>query len=236
MCNDGSVMRRAGILFLLVGCAPKAAPAAEPAAPVHDEATTSPRDVEFAYRSSSEDEPDEGDGEAEAPAEPADAQPAALPEPTELSAIGEQAVLAAMTEHASVLLTPALPIEWPAKPGEVVYVAYPIEPLATGVTKWRVGRPIARVVVKLADKSASVEKLEPKNNKPLGTFENERESATDPIHAAEATLFTIVAGQGDAEKVRHRLRPYLDWIDAHPVLRADLRERAPAFLAWLSET
>lgn len=231
-------MRRAAILLLLCGCAPKAAPASEPATPVGNEASTSPREVDYAYRSSAADDDREQEDEpdADAPVEPAKEQPPALPEPTELAAIAEQAVLEAMTEHPSVLLTPALPLDWPPKPGEVVYVAYPIEPLASGVTKWRIGRPIARVAVKLADKSASIEKLETKNKKPLGTFENRRESATDPIHKAEATLFTIVAGQGDAEKVRHRLRPYVDWIDAHPVLRADLRERAPAFLAWLSES
>jgi len=230
-------MRRAAILFVLCGCAPKAAPASEPATPVAGEASTSPREVDFAYRSSGaeDDREDDADAGADAPVEPAQQEPA-LPEPTELAAIAEQAVLEAMSEHVSVLLTPALPLHWPPKPGEVVYVAYPIEPLPSSVIKWRIGRPIARVSVKLADKSANIEKLEVKNKKPLGTFENPRESATDPIHKAEATLFTIVAGQGDLEKVRHLLRPYVDWIDAHPVLRADLRERAPGFLGWLDET
>ena len=234
-----SVMRRVAILLLLHGCAPKSAPASEPAAPVTDEASTSPREVEFAYRSSEGEEDASAADEPEAEAEPAKPEAPALPEPIELAAIAEQAVLEAMTEHASVLLTPALPVDWPPKPGEVAYVAYPIEPLPSSVTKWQVGRLIARVAVKLADKSASVEKLASKNKKPLGTFDNPRASATDPIHKAEATLFTLVgldaAGQAEAEKVRHRLRPYVDWIDAHPILRTDLRERAPAFLAWLSE-
>lgn len=232
-------MRRLTIVLFSLGCAPKGAPAPGPTTPAADEASTSPREVEFAYRSSEgdEDAPDSvsaGDA-AETPAAPAKEEPPALPEPTELAALAEQAVLAALTEHASVLLTPALPVDWPPKPGEILYVAYPIEPLPSGVTKWTIGRPIARVSVKLADKSASVEKLEAKNKKPLGTFDNPRESATDPIHTAEAALFRIVLGQGEADKVRHRLRPYLDWIDAHPILRADLRERAPGFISWLSE-
>lgn len=229
-------MRRAAILVSLFGCASKAAPASEPATPVAEEASTSPREVDYAHRSSgAEDEADaEADAVEPAPVEPVQQEPA-LPEPTELAAIAKQAVLEAMTEHTSVLLTPALPLDWPPKPGQVVYVAYPIEPLPSGVVKWRIGRPIARALVTVTDKSATVEKLEVKNKKPLGTFEEPRGSATDPIHKAEATLFTIVAGQADLEKVRHRLRPYVDWIDAHPMLRADLRERAPGFLAWLAE-
>lgn len=227
-------MRRFAILLVLCGCAPKATPAPGPATPAEDEASTSPREVEFAYRSSEEPEAADHDTVPTAEETPASDETPAAPEPTELAAIAERTVLDAMTEHPSVLLTPALPVEWPPKAGEVVYIAYPIEPLASGVTKWRVDRPIARVVVKLADKSAVVEPLTAKSKKPLGTFENRRASATDPIHAAEATLFAIVEGRGDADKQRHRLRPYVDWLDAHAMVRADVRERAPAFVAWLT--
>ncbi len=227
-------MRRFAILLVLCGCAPKATPSPGPATPTQDEASTSPREVEFAYRSSEEDEAADPDTVPTAEETPASEGTPPAPEPTELAAIAERTVLDAMTEHPSVLLTPALPVEWPPKAGEVAYVAYPIEPLTSGVTKWRVDRPIARIVVKLADKSAVVEPLTSKSKKPLGTFENRRVSATDPIHAAESTLFAIIEGRGDADKQRHRLRPYVDWLDAHAMVRADVRERVPAFVEWLT--
>lgn len=229
-------MRRFAILLVLCGCAPKASPSPSPTAPTDDEGSTSPREVEFAYRSNEDAEAAEHDTVPTSAEAPAAEAPAPAPEPTELSAIAERSVLDAMTEHPSVLLTPALPVEWPPKAAEVAYIAYPVEPLASGVTKWRVDRPIARVVVKLADKSAVVEPLTAKSKKPLGTFENRRASATDPIHAAEATLFAIVEGRGDADKQRHRLRPYLDWLDEHAMVKADVRERVPAFVAWLVAT
>ena len=196
------------LVLFASSCTPAATPAPEPAAPSAREASTSPREVEFAYKSSEgEDAPDRG---GEGRRRRGDGDPpstAALPEPTELSAVAERAVVEAMSDHPSVLLTPALPIEWPAKAKAVAYFAYPIEPLESGVTKWQVGRAIARVVVKLDDKTASVEPIAQKNKKPLGTFENKRASSTDPIHVAERSLIAIVAGQGDAEKLRHRLRP-----------------------------
>jgi hypothetical protein len=228
-------MRRTILLALVCGCAPTATPSSSPTtSTVENAGSTSPREVEFAYRSGDDPQPAERET-VPTSVEPATSEdPVPAPEPTEIAAIAERTVLDAMTEHPSVLLTPALPVEWPPKRGEVAYIAYPIEPLASGVTKWRVERPIARVVVKLADKSAIVEKLAAKSKKPLGTFENLRASATDPIHTAEATLFAIVEGRGDADKQRHRLQPYVDWLDAHAVVRADVRERVPAFVAWLS--
>lgn len=223
------------LILFASSCTPAATPAPEPAAPSAREASTSPREVEFAYKSTEgEEAPDE---EAKAGDDAATSTPtaiAALPEPTELSALAEQAVVEAIADHPSVLLTPALPVEWPAKAKAVAYFAYPIEPLESGVTKWQVGRAIARVVVKLDDKTTSVEPITQKNKKPLGTFENKRASSTDPIHVAERSLIAIVAGQGDAEKLRYRLRPYTEWMDQHAVVRADMRERVPAFVAWLT--
>jgi len=225
-------------LLVSLGCTPK--PDASPSPPPSSDAPddpTSPHDVEFAYRSGGdgdEDDAEEGksadDGEAEKPAKPSG------PDPSEIDALAEQAANEALPDRAGLLLTPALPIGWPAEAGKVVYFAYPLEPLESGVTRWRVRRAAAKVVVTLADRSVAVEKLEAKaSDKPLGTVEPARPRGDDPIHVAAAALFEVVSSNREPDKVKHRLKRYVDWIDAHGVVGKDVRARNGAFVGWLDQ-
>jgi hypothetical protein len=222
-------------LSLVLGCAPK--PEATPSPPPSSDAPddpTSPHDVEYAYRSGGDEDADAGDAEATEQSEkPATASG---PEPSEIGALAEQAATEALPDRAGILLTPPLPIGWPPETGKVAYFAYPLEPLESGVTRWRVRQAAAKVVVTLAERSVAVEKLDTKaNDKPLGTVEPARPRSDDPIHVAAAALFEVVSGGREPEKVKHRLARYVDWLDAHGVVGKDVRAKNGAFVRWLAQ-
>jgi hypothetical protein len=222
-------------LAAALACAPKPSPAPPPAA-VEPADPTSPHEVEFAYRSGSDDE-QEDEGAAEATeAKPEEPAKPTVPDPAEIATLAEQAATAALPDRAGLLLTPPLPIGWPPESGKVAYLVYPLEPLEAGVTRWRVRRAAARVVVTLADRAVAVETLEvPAKDKPLGTVEPARPRGDDPVHVAAAALFEVVASGREPDKVKHRLRRYTDWLDAHGVVGKDVRAKNDAFVGWLAK-
>ncbi len=223
---------------IMAVCATRPQP--EPSAPVV--AATGPvggpHEVEHTYQGGKDDAgaqpardesdhdqaPEAGDDQAVAPA---------LPDPAELEERVREAVVLASPSHDALLVSPPLPIGWPAAPGKVLYLVYPLAPLESGVSSWQVGRLLAKVTVTLEPEEITVEVLEPgKKAKPLGSFVRARPRGNDPVRDAEAALFELVSGKREADKARYLFARYSDWLELHAPVNTDIRAHAGVFFAW----
>lgn len=171
---------------------------------------------------------DDGSNEADDEGESRDAGL----DPVEAWNNAESAAAEALGAQAFVL-TPALPNAWPPEPGSVVYLAYPLDPMETGVNTYRLGRASLKVTLAVADGSTQSESLNPKG-KALGRIELDRGlTAGDPVRKAERALLTIAAGDKTAEEVKFALYSYDKWLDDHALIGADVRKRQPEFSKFL---
>ncbi|MBL4684703.1 MAG: hypothetical protein JKY37_08955 [Nannocystaceae bacterium] len=132
------------------------------------------------------------------------------------------------------LVTPALPTEWPPTSGKVMVLAYPLEPMPTGVAKYRCGPAVAKVTISVADGTVQAEKVAGKR-KSLGTIEEQRTRVDDPIFAAEQALIDVVAGTRKPRKAHYLLERYIKWIDAYANVGKDVTKRQSAFVTFVRE-
>lgn len=226
-------MLSGGVITAVCTSAP--APTPEPPSKPHAERGGPQHEVEYTYKGPADDAGDDAAAEPPVSSDDGGTEVAAstVADPAELEARVRAAAIAVLPEHAALLLSPPLPIGWPAAPGKVLYVVYPLDPLESGETRWRVGKALATVTVTLEPEALDVATITPgKKDKALGTLVRGRTRVDDPVHPANSALFEIVSGKRDADKTRYMFRRYDEWIDRHPVLRGDLRARAAAFFAW----
>lgn len=230
------------LVLALAGCGKQTPP---PSPPVQDggDTPTVQQDVrpgevvnryeghEEADDDEADDDGTEADAEADADEDDAGTAPAANDgklDATELLGLANTALDQALEPAAPRIVTPLLPTEWPSTSGKVMVLAYPLTPLASGVTRYTLFSASHRVTIDVNDGTVTTEALG--KSKKLGTIEKTRERSDDPIHGAEAALVEVVAGRKPTEKARMLLMPYTQWVEGHGVVGKDVNGRLKGFV------
>ncbi len=151
----------------------------------------------------------------------------------------EERARAALTDANALTrarLTPPLPAGWPDAGGRVVFLAYAREALPTALVRYEVRSPRHAVEVEVTAGAARVLELEG-GGAPLGETGRARpvEGTPEEFAAARQAVVDLVAGRRTAAEARAVLAPYRRWLEAEPLIAADLRGRPTqaAFLEWL---
>jgi hypothetical protein len=220
-----------GAHALIAVCSGKPEAEPQPPQPAKVEHAGGPQDVTYAYAGKAEQ-----DDPAPAKAEPAAEPAASAIDPEALEDRVHEAAVAALPGHEELLVSPPLPIGWPATPGKVLYVIWPLDAIQGGLDQWRVGKALGTATVTLEPETIAVEPIAPaKKAKALGTIERGRPRGNDPVRAAESALLEIVTGKREPEKARYLFKRYDEWIDRHAVVGSELRARAAPFFAWAKQ-
>lgn len=190
-----------------------------------------PGEVDNTYVGHGEDE-DAATGD-ETAADDADAEQDATP--AGLTAAGahtlaESALDEVLDPYAPRVVTPLLPTEWPPTSGQVQVLAYPLDPLETGVTRYTLSRATHRVLITVTDQSVTTEEIAGK--KKIGTHEQVHEHGEPEVRKGEQALIDIVGGEAKAEKLQYQIALYTKWIDGHGKVGQDVAKRHKAFIEF----
>lgn len=233
-----SVFASCALLLGTLGC-PKEAPPPpvppEPAPEASDDPGLRPGEISNAYVGREDQSAPSTESPSDAGDEPNDAPPAEEGLTTaKVHALANAALDELLDPDSIRLLSPTLPTEWPPTSGKVMLLAYPLEPMPTGVASYGCGPAVAMVTITVADETVNAEKLVTKRKR-LGTIEEQRVRADDPIFAAEQALIDVVAGTRDARKAHYLLERYTKWLDAYAYVGKDIAKRQPAFAKFVRE-
>jgi hypothetical protein len=111
-----------------------------------------------------------------------------------------------------------------------------MEPLPTGVVRFRIQGPSKRIVFASLGAEPVVEALHPgvvlgeEADRLDGALTGDAEAR---IERAEQALVEVVAGCRSVDEARAELAGYLEWLQLHPSMGRDLEQRGERLLSWL---
>ena len=160
--------------------------------------------------------------------------------PEEVAALATAAVRNEFGSDVTMKMTPPFPATWPpAGNRTVVYFAYSREGLPTGMVRYQVYSPFARVELSITSGTTAalhLTRLKPRLL-PYTETESLRGDPAEQTTAAQEALFKLITSPAPsrfnpalAEPMR---RTYQAWIGQHSGLATVIRKHVPQFFAWL---
>ena len=147
-----------------------------------------------------------------------------------------QEVSAQLPPRMSSVVTPIFPLQWPDTGTGVAAFAYRIDVPPTGRRTRSVTGPTHQMTFGTLGATPMVDRLS--DTPLLGTEDSGDAPSADfaeQMNRAVDAMVEVLAGCRTPESARADLAPYLTWLARYRLMGADLRQRTPAFIDWLSK-